>query len=109
MSGKPASSTDQGAENAADEVGEVAGRFRSFVASHGGGGTAVVQYLGRPGARIVLVAADGAFADAVVSSMDLGRSACAAARIPVSGWERELTSRITISGADRRRMAGTGR
>ncbi len=88
---------------------EVASRLRSFVADHGGTGTAVISYLGRPGARIIVVAADGLFADAVVLGMDRAAAVCQAAGIAVGSWDRELTSRITVSHADRVRMAGTGR
>jgi hypothetical protein len=84
-------------------------RLRSFVAEHGAPGTAVIAYLGRPGARIVVVAADGRFADAVVPSMEEAVAACEAAEIPVGSWDRELTSLVTVSHADRVRMAGTGR
>jgi hypothetical protein len=87
----------------------IAGRLRSFVERHGGTGTAVISYLGRPGARIVVVSATGLFADAVVSDMDLAAAVCEAAGIPVGSWDRELTSRIAVTSADRRRMAGTGR
>ena len=87
----------------------VVARLRAFVAEHGGPGSAVVAYLGRPGARIVVVAADGLFADAVVPDLVQAGEICTAAGIPVGEWDRELTSRITLSHADRVRMAGTGR
>jgi len=87
----------------------VAGWLRSFVDQHGGGGTAVISYLGRPGARIVVVSADGVFADAVVRDLSQAAAVCAAAGIPVGTWDRELSSRITVTAADRDRMAGTGR
>jgi hypothetical protein len=95
-------------ENPADRK-RVADRLRSFVADHGGPGTAVIAYLGRPGARIVVVAADGRFADAVVPSTDEAVAACESAGIPVGSWDRELTSGITVTHHDRVRMAGTGR
>jgi hypothetical protein len=105
----PSDSTDQGAEHLGREVGRVADRFRVFVGAHGGSGSAVVQYLGRPGFRIVVIAADGTFADAVVSDRERADAVCAAAGVDVQDWGRELTSRITVSAADRSRMAGTGR
>ena len=46
------------------------GRLRDFLAGHAGKGVAVINYLGRVGARIVVVADDGAFGDAVASSVD---------------------------------------
>lgn len=91
--------------------GPVAPRLRSFLDAHGGAGTAVVNALGRRGARIVVVAqADGAWADAVVNSMPDAVAVCAAAGIEVADeWTRELSGRVSVSDADRRRMAGTGR
>lgn len=76
---------------------------------HGGSATAVVNYLGRSGARIVVVAQDGLFADAVLPSVAVATEVCERAGIPVGEWTRELTGKIDVSPADRRRMAGTGR
>ena len=85
-------------------------RLREFLAGHAGSGTAVINYLGRPGARIVVVADDGAFGDAVVSGVIAAAEVCRQAGIPVAdGWDRELSAKISPSPADRRRMAGTGR
>lgn len=91
--------------------GPVAPRLRTFLDAHGGTGTAVVNAIGRRGARIVVVAqADGAWADAVVDSVPDAVAVCAAAGIDVADeWTRELSGRVTVSDADRRRMAGTGR
>lgn len=91
--------------------GPVALRLRAFLDAHGGAGSAVVSAIGRRGARIVVVAqADGAWADAVVDSVPEAVAVCAAAGIEVADeWTRELSARVTVSDADRRRMAGTGR
>ncbi len=102
-------STAEGGEHLGNEVSRVASHFAAFLATHGGPGSAVVQYLGRPGFRVVVVAADGAFADAVVSDRRRADAVCSAAAIGVGNWTRDLTSRITISAADRSRMAGSGR
>lgn len=102
-------STPEGGEHLGREVDRVAQRFAAFVGAHGGTGSAVVQYLGRPGFRIVVVAADGTFADAVVSDRARADAVCTAAGVEIEDWSRELTLRITISADDRRRMAGTGR
>lgn len=86
------------------------GRLKDFLAGHADKGVAVVSYLGRVGARIVVVADDGAFGDAVASSVPAANEICAQAGIPVAdGWNRELSARIAPSAEDRRRMAGTGR
>lgn len=91
--------------------GPVAERLRTFLSAHGGAGTAVVTAIGRRGARIVVVAdADGAWGDAVVDSVPQAQAVCAAAGITVADeWTRELSARVMVSPADRRRMAGTGR
>jgi hypothetical protein len=86
------------------------GELRDFVAAHGGKGVAVVNYLGRVGARIVVVADDGAFGDAVATSVEIAGQICEQAGIPVAdGWNRELSATISPSPEDRERMAGTGR
>jgi hypothetical protein len=86
------------------------GRLQEFLAGHTGKGVAVINYLGRVGARIVVIADDGAFGDAVASSVPIAAEICAQAGIPVAdGWNRELSAKITPSAEDRRRMAGTGR
>ena len=85
-------------------------QLRAFVGRHGGSGTAVINYLGRVGARVVVVAADGAFGDAVVSTLQAAADVCERAGIPVADeWDRRLSASVTPSAADRRRMAGTGR
>lgn len=91
------------------DVAGLARRLRAFVSANGGSGTGVVSYMGRRGARIVVVSANGPFTDAVVGGMDEAAAACKAAGITVGEWDRELTGRVTVSAADRLRMRGTGR
>ena len=92
---------------AADDAARIE-PLRRFASEHGGSATAVISYLGRRGARIVVVAADGAFGDAVVSSVEAGQQVCAAAGIDVADdWDRELSSAIRFTTAERRRMGGT--
>jgi len=89
---------------------EQVGRLRGFLTANGGSGTAVISYLGRRGARIVVVADGGAFGDALVSGVQAAVLVCGQAGIPVAdGWDRELSAKIRPSSADRQRMAGTGR
>jgi hypothetical protein len=87
---------------------EAVGRLRDFAARHGGEAVAVIDYLGRNGARIVLIAPDGRFGDEVVSSMKAATQACRRAGIEVREWDRELTSRITPTPADRVQMGTRG-
>jgi hypothetical protein len=76
--------------------GLVAG-LRSFAAGHGGA-TAVIEYVGKRGARIVLVGADGVWGDQFADGTDTARQACAKAGIAVeNGWERELMDQMRPS------------
>jgi hypothetical protein len=103
-------SAAEGSAELSSREKEQVGRLRAFVTAHGGPATAVIGYLGRSGARIVVVAGDGAFGDAIVSGIEAGAAVCEQAGIPVAdGWDRELSAQITPSPADRQRMAGTGR
>ncbi len=85
-------------------------RLRSFVGAHGGSGEVVVEPIGRAGVRIVVVAVDGAYCDAIAPSADAAATICEKAGIAVAdGWTRDLSATVSPSPADRRRMAGTGR
>ncbi|HEX5540497.1 MAG TPA: hypothetical protein VFX60_02870 [Micromonospora sp.] len=84
--------------------GLVAG-IRSFAAGHGGA-KAVIEYVGKRGARIVLVGEDGAWADQFAASTDVARLACASAGVEVeNGWERELMDQMRPSNDLWRSMA----
>src|SRR6187200_2866822 len=64
--------------------------LKEFVGAHGGA-TAVIEYVGRRGARIVLVGGDGTWGDRVAPSTDVAREACEQAGVTVeNSWEREL-------------------
>ena len=89
--------------------GDAVGRLRRFAADHGGGAVAVIENIGRVGARIVAIAPDGTFGDAVVSSVAAAEKVCVRAGFEIKSWDRELTAGLTISREDRERMAGTGR
>jgi len=76
--------------------GLVAG-LRSFAAGHGGA-TAVIEYVPRRGARIVLAGQDGTSADHPVESTDTARAACAKAGVEIENeWERELVEQMRPS------------
>lgn len=73
------------------------GGLKTFAASHGGA-TAVIEYVGRKGARIVLVGQDGTWGDQFADSTDLARAACEKAGVAVENeWERELTEQMRPS------------
>lgn len=64
--------------------------LREFANAHGGA-KGVIEYVGRRGARIVLVGADGAWGDQFAASTDIARAACERAGVTVENeWEREL-------------------
>jgi hypothetical protein len=64
--------------------------LRSFAGDHGGA-KAVIEYIGRRGARIVLVGEDGVWADQFAPATDVARDACIKAGVAVDNeWEREL-------------------
>jgi len=76
--------------------GLVAG-LKSFAAAHAGA-TAVIEYVGRRGARIVLVGQDGAWGDHFADSTEEARAACARAGVSVENeWERELIEQMRPS------------
>jgi hypothetical protein len=71
--------------------------IRSFAADHGGA-RAVVEYVGKRGARIVLVGEDGVWADQFADGTDVAREACASAGVAVENeWERELMDQMRPS------------
>jgi hypothetical protein len=76
--------------------GLVAG-IRSFAAGHGGA-KAVIEYVGKRGARIVLVGEDGEWGDQFADGTDIARLACAKAGVEVQKeWERELMDQMRPS------------
>jgi hypothetical protein len=80
---------------------------RRFVDAHGKPSRAVVEYLGRAGARIVLVGADGILGDVIVPDVASGEAACAAvADLEIGEWDRDTIAAVRIGSAHRRRMAG---
>ena len=72
--------------------------IREFAAAHEGA-SAIVEYVGRRGARIVLAGGDGASADAFAPATDVARQACREAGIDViNTWEQELFADIRDRG-----------
>ena len=77
--------------------GDLVSGIKSFAADHGGA-KAVIEYVGRRGARIVLVGEDGAWADQFAAGTDVARSACQSAGVEVENeWERELIEQMRPS------------
>jgi hypothetical protein len=71
--------------------------LKSFAAGHGGA-TAVIEYLGRRGARIVLLGEDGVWGEQFMESTDVARAACERAGVALTNeWERELVEHMRPS------------
>jgi hypothetical protein len=77
--------------------GSLVSGLKTFAAGHGGA-TAVIEYAGRRGARIVLMGEDGTGVDHFVESTTIARAACERAGVSVDNeWERELTESMRPS------------
>ena len=71
--------------------------IKSFAAGHGGA-KAVIEYVGKRGARIVLVGQDGEWSDQFADGTDIAREACERAGVEVENeWERELLEQMRPS------------
>jgi hypothetical protein len=80
---------------------------REFVAEHGDPSKGVVEYLGRRGARVVLVGADGAMGDVVVSGVQTGTALVEAVDgLELAEWDSATVNATVIGAAHRRKMAG---
>jgi hypothetical protein len=83
----------------------------AFVAAHGKPSRAVVENVGRAGARVVLVGADGAMGDVIVPGPEAGEALVA----EVEGleaseeWDRETVAAAKIGAAHRAKMAARAR
>ena len=79
----------------------------AFVAKHGKPAKAVVENIGRKGARVVLVGNDGAMGDVLVPSPELGERLVEQVRdLEAAEWDRETTATTKIGHAHRIKMAG---
>ncbi len=87
---------------------DVESRLRAFAARHGDGVIAVINHVGRVGARIVVIAPSGEFGDALASSVDAATAICERLGLPVRDWDRGTTGLLAPSAADRVQM-GTRR
>lgn len=75
----------------------------------GDGCLAVIDHVGRVGARIVVMAPSGEFGDVLASSTEAATEICARLDLPVREWDRETTSLLAPSAADRVRMGSRQR
>ncbi|RRO18112.1 hypothetical protein EIL87_07605 [Saccharopolyspora rhizosphaerae] len=80
---------------------------KAFVADHGGSARAVVENIGRAGARVVLIGEDGRLGDVVVSSHAVGEALVEAVEgLSLCEWDADTTAALKIGAAHRRAMAG---
>ncbi|OQO93738.1 inositol phosphorylceramide synthase [Saccharomonospora piscinae] len=101
--------TDTAAETSSPPAVTSAQRsaVRTFAAEHGTPVKAVVQRIGRAGARVVLVGDDGAMGDVVVPDVATGEALIAAvADVEAAEWDAETVGATAIGARHRRRMAG---
>jgi hypothetical protein len=83
------------------------GAARKFVKAHGKPSRAVVENIGRAGARVVLVGADGALGDVVVPSVATGEALIEAVEdLSPATWDAETVNQAKIGPEHRRKMAG---
>jgi hypothetical protein len=97
--------TEQAATIPAQAPSGLVDGLKSFAAGHGGA-RAVIEYVGRRGARIVLVGGDGEWGDEFAPDTDVARAACEKAGVAVENeWERELIELMRPSNALWRSMS----
>ncbi|MFD1149520.1 hypothetical protein [Saccharothrix hoggarensis] len=89
------------------KIGRAVKTATAFVAAHGKPARAVVENVGRAGARVVLVGDDGAMGDVVLPDAASAEALIAAVPdLEAHEWDRETTAAVKIGPAHRRRMAG---
>ncbi|MEU4807240.1 hypothetical protein [Actinosynnema sp. NPDC023587] len=89
------------------KIGAAVKTAEAFVAAHGKPARAVVENIGRAGARVVLVGDDGAMGDVILPTVEEAEAVVAAvADLEAHEWDRETTAALKIGPAHRRKMAG---
>jgi hypothetical protein len=89
------------------QVRRISKHIRRFTDAHGEGGDAVVEYVGRDATRIVIVAADGSWADQVVRNPDIARLAVAQAGVTLhEEFPNDLAAKVRSTKYEWSRMAG---
>jgi hypothetical protein len=97
---------DRQAARDARRVTRLAREIRAFAGAHGGA-EGQIAYLGRKGARIVLVGEDGRWGDLVAPSHDLARQATEKAGITVhEAFAGDLAAKVRTGPYEWSRMAG---
>jgi len=87
-------------------AGRLARQMNAFARAHGGA-DASVEYLGRRGARIVLVGQDGSWGDVVAPTYELARAAAGSADVTVQeDFGGDMAARLRTGRYEWHRMAG---
>ncbi|SDC15148.1 hypothetical protein [Actinokineospora iranica] len=82
----------------------------AFVKAHGKPARAVVENIGRKGARVVLVGGDGALGDVLVPSPATGEALVEKIDgLELSDWDRDAVAATKIGAAHRKKMAARTR
>lgn len=116
----PADAGDETSTDAADraqmraaaraerQTGRLARRIAAFASAHGGAPLdANVAYLGERGARVVLVAQDGAWGDLVAPTYAVAQAAVARAGATVhEAFDGEMAAKVATGPYEWTRMAG---
>lgn len=110
-------SDDESADVAAKKVGRdpqaksvraAAKHLSAFHAAHGGAGSTFVEYVSSTRTRIVVVAEDGTWGDAVLAGVNAARAAVDRAGLTITeDWDRESSGSVRSSSTDWKRMAGS--
>ncbi len=89
------------------KIGAAVKTAQGFVAAHGKPVRAVVENIGRAGARVVLVGRDGAMGDVLLPDVASAEAVVAAVSdLDRHDWDRETTAAVKIGAAHRHKMAG---
>ncbi|SHL80242.1 hypothetical protein [Actinacidiphila paucisporea] len=87
-------------------VGRLVRRIDAFASKHGGA-DAGVEYLGRRGARIVMVGQDGSWGDLVAPTYAVAQEAARGADVTLQDdFAGEMAARVRTGPYEWRRMAG---
>lgn len=96
----------RGAKRAERSTGRLAREIGAFGRAHGAV-EAQLAYIGQRGARIVLVAEDGAWGDLVAPTYDIGRSAVERSGVTLrESFDGEMAARVRTGPYEWSRMAG---
>ncbi|MEU6152898.1 hypothetical protein ABZ816_23160 [Actinosynnema sp. NPDC047251] len=88
------------------KIGAAVKTAEAFVAAHGKPARAVVENIGRAGARVVLVGDDGAMGDIVLPTVAAAEAVVAAVSdLDLHEWDRETTAALKVGPVHRRKMA----